>query len=205
MPGSASSFSISLLGEAGDLLRIEIGERLAIGFALPQHDEPAQPGLGTFEREKLELLAVVVDRHAPLFVVVGGHQLAAARAPVATFYCFLRHRLGLDSMRRRLGFATFEDVEQMRIFIVGVGFVRFRFDASATRPSRLRESACRPRHRPAPRDVQPIGLRQRQPIDLRAADDERFRRRPPTRASASASSRLLHDFARRPPDSRSAA
>ena len=76
----------SLLGEAGDLLGIEVGERPAIGFALSQHDEPAQPGLGTFEREELELLAIVVDRHAPLLVVVRGHQLAAARAPIATWF-----------------------------------------------------------------------------------------------------------------------
>ena len=48
--------------------------------------EPAQPGLGAFERQELELLAVVVDRDAPLLVVVGGHQLAAARAPIAAWF-----------------------------------------------------------------------------------------------------------------------
>ena len=51
-------------------LGVEPRERSAERRALPQDRQPAQAGLGALEDEELEVLPVVVDRHAPLGVVV---------------------------------------------------------------------------------------------------------------------------------------
>jgi hypothetical protein len=72
------------VGEAGDFLRIEIGERFAIGVALAIDRDPTQTSLGTFEREELELLDVVADRHAPLRIVVRNQLAAAGVLPFAS-------------------------------------------------------------------------------------------------------------------------
>ena len=48
--------------------------RLAAG-ALPEHHVPAEPGLRTPKREHLEKMPVVMDRHAPLGVVVMGEDV----------------------------------------------------------------------------------------------------------------------------------
>ena len=55
---------------AGHLLGIETVEDFAVALALAQDGVPAQPGLGPLQDEELEEFAVVVDRHAPLRVVI---------------------------------------------------------------------------------------------------------------------------------------
>ncbi len=60
-----------LLAEPGDLLEVEPGERLSEVLALAQDRQPGEPGLEPLEDELLEETAVVVDREAPLGVVVG--------------------------------------------------------------------------------------------------------------------------------------
>lgn len=80
-----------LLGKPGDLLGIELGERLAIGLAFAVDGDPTQPCLGTFEREKLELLAVVVDRNAPFLVVIGDQFTAARVLPIARLFRSRHH------------------------------------------------------------------------------------------------------------------
>ena len=76
MPGSSRIFSISRRREPRDLRRIEVRERAAIAVALVEDRRPRQSGLRTFEREELEVLLIVVDRHAPLVVVVAPHLFA---------------------------------------------------------------------------------------------------------------------------------
>src|SRR5207247_7738733 len=56
--------------EARDALGIEAGKGLAVGFPPPQDRDPAQAGLGTFEYQELEQFLVVMNRDAPLLVVV---------------------------------------------------------------------------------------------------------------------------------------
>ena len=51
-----------------------VKSRLAAG-ALPEHHVPAEPGLRTPKREHLEKMPVVMDRHAPLGVVVMGEDV----------------------------------------------------------------------------------------------------------------------------------
>ena len=109
-----NQFLDSLGREAGDLFGIKISERPAIRFALAKHHQPTQAGLSAFERQKLELLLVVVDRHAPLRVVVGHHQLAAAPAPA----CFTAPSY-LPSV---VGF------EAVGVFVFFVCVMFFRFD-----------------------------------------------------------------------------
>src|SRR5437899_1292063 len=46
--------------------RVEVLEGRAVGLALPEHGEPAQPRLSSLENEHLEQLPVVVQRDAPL-------------------------------------------------------------------------------------------------------------------------------------------
>jgi hypothetical protein len=59
------------LAVASDQRRVEAVEHLAVAPALLQDREPRQAGLGTLEHQELEQLAIVVQRHAPLGVVVG--------------------------------------------------------------------------------------------------------------------------------------
>src|SRR3989304_7251833 len=71
------------LAVSGHFLGIEIGESFSISLALAQHGVPAQPRLGRFQGKKLEDHAVVVDGHAPLFVVVVDVVLIVRRDPRA--------------------------------------------------------------------------------------------------------------------------
>src|SRR5688572_5385852 len=57
--------------EARNGRRVEFGEDAPVVLPLLQDRRPAETRLGTFEREKLEQHAVIVDGHAPLGIVVG--------------------------------------------------------------------------------------------------------------------------------------
>src|SRR5690606_41873933 len=65
---------------------IEVVERGAVVLALAQDGNPAQPGLGTFQRQELEQGTVVMERHAPLVVVVVLVERVFA-TPGAAFQC----------------------------------------------------------------------------------------------------------------------
>lgn len=86
-------------GEAGDFLGIELGERLAITFAFVENRRPAQPRLGAFKGEELKLALVVVDRDAPLFIVV--RAVKVARIAPRTALLFQGHRRFRDDNSRR--------------------------------------------------------------------------------------------------------
>ena len=60
--------------------RVEAAERGSERLALAQDRRPRQARLERFERQPLEQLGVVVDRPAPLVVVVGDHQRVRVRA-----------------------------------------------------------------------------------------------------------------------------
>src|ERR1035438_1561067 len=62
-------------GEARDEFRSEAFEGLYVPRTSSKDGEPTQPRLRAFEGEQFEELGVVVERHAPLFVVVGAHLL----------------------------------------------------------------------------------------------------------------------------------
>jgi hypothetical protein len=64
--------------------RIELTESLAIALPFSEHGGPAEPGLRPFQNQELEVLPVVVDRHAPFPVVIPDHQRVAAR-PCTSF------------------------------------------------------------------------------------------------------------------------
>ena len=72
---------------ARDDVGIELIEDLAVALALAQDRVPAQAGLRALQDEELEDGAVVVQRDAPLLVVVAHGQLVA-RPPTA--YRFVR-------------------------------------------------------------------------------------------------------------------
>src|SRR5207248_2427000 len=55
---------------AGDLVGVEVIKGVSIILALAEDRLPAQAGLGTFEDEELEELSIIVQRDAPLLVVV---------------------------------------------------------------------------------------------------------------------------------------
>jgi hypothetical protein len=55
---------------AGDLFRVEIVERAPIMVPLAQDGQPVEAGLRAFENQHLEQAAVVVNRYAPLFIVI---------------------------------------------------------------------------------------------------------------------------------------
>ena len=57
--------------ETGDLRDFEVGKSPVIGIALFQDGDPAQAGLRAFEDQEFEQFAIVVQRDAPLLVVVG--------------------------------------------------------------------------------------------------------------------------------------
>ena len=62
-----------LVGVARNLLRIEAAESATVAFALLEHDRPAQPRLRRFEHQKLEMLAIIVNGHAPFAIVILEH------------------------------------------------------------------------------------------------------------------------------------
>ena len=55
---------------AGNLLRVEAIEDLAIMLALAQYGNPAQPGLGTFQIQAFKQGLIIILRHSPLVIVV---------------------------------------------------------------------------------------------------------------------------------------
>ena len=55
---------------ARDALHIEMVESLAVVFALRENREPTQPRLRALEDEHLEKVPVIMQRHAPLGVVI---------------------------------------------------------------------------------------------------------------------------------------
>jgi hypothetical protein len=69
-PGVAQKSLDISLAEARDLLEVEARERLPEVLALAQNRQPREAGLEAFEAELLEEPPVVVDRKAPLVVVV---------------------------------------------------------------------------------------------------------------------------------------
>ena len=70
--------------EARDLVDIEACERLAVTVALVKDRGPGEPRLRTLEDQELELGTIVMDRNAPLLVVVADVCLAhAAEDPLA--------------------------------------------------------------------------------------------------------------------------
>ena len=75
---------VDFLGvEAGELADVEARESLPVVFALLQHGDPGEPGLGAFEDELFEEPAVVPHGHAPFFIVIGDVQRIFS-APEAT-------------------------------------------------------------------------------------------------------------------------
>ncbi len=84
---------------------IELVKRGAIVFPFVENRLPAQPGLRPFEDEKLKKRAVIVHRHAPFFIVIANHQLAAR--PI-TAHLRLRRRLRLHGswVTQRFGAAV---------------------------------------------------------------------------------------------------
>lgn len=63
-------FFDALVGKAGDLYRVKIGERLAVAFTLVEYRRPAETRLCTLEEQKFELYTVVMGRNAPLRIVI---------------------------------------------------------------------------------------------------------------------------------------
>ena len=70
-PGVAEQPLDVALAEARDLLEVEPGERRSEVLALAQDRQPREARLEALEAELLEQTPVLVDREAPLCVVVG--------------------------------------------------------------------------------------------------------------------------------------
>lgn len=68
--------------EPGHGVEVEAAKRAAEGLPLAEDDEPAQPGLESFEADLLEEAAPVTDGHPPFAVVVAAVQRIAV-APEA--------------------------------------------------------------------------------------------------------------------------
>ena len=81
----------SFLRVSRHLPRVELAEGAAIAFPFLEHDRPAEPGLRRFEHEKFEVLAIVMDRHAPFAIVILQHQWIVAADPVTSLEPPLRH------------------------------------------------------------------------------------------------------------------
>lgn len=77
--------------EAGNFFWIEVGENAAVVVAFFEHGVPTQASLDSFESEKFEEGAVVVDGDAPFFVVVGDAERVAG--PAAADHGFGLQRL----------------------------------------------------------------------------------------------------------------
>ncbi len=58
------------------------GKYLAVAFAFFQDGVPTQSRLRTFQRQKFKPFSIVVDRHAPLFIVVSNVDFV--RGPMAS-------------------------------------------------------------------------------------------------------------------------
>ena len=82
MPGSASRAATFFAVVPRDRLGVEIVEDGAVAIALAKDGVPTEARLRAFEDEKLEERAVVVERHAPLRIVVADRQII--RRPCAT-------------------------------------------------------------------------------------------------------------------------
>src|SRR2546425_655748 len=81
------------VGVADDLARVEAIERRAVRGALSQDRRPAQPRLRPLQNQELEEPSVLVERHAPLSVVIADLERSPSpRAPA------LVHRLTRDPM-----------------------------------------------------------------------------------------------------------
>src|SRR2546428_157391 len=74
----------STSGQRRHLAVTEAGERLAVGFPLPQDRDPAEAGLGTFEDQELEQRTVVVNRDAPFLIVVADIDGVCSTPPTAS-------------------------------------------------------------------------------------------------------------------------
>ena len=69
--------------EARNLPRVEVGEDPSVTLALTEHRDPSQAGLRALEDQLLEQQPVIVDRHAPLVVMIR-HVERVIPAPGAT-------------------------------------------------------------------------------------------------------------------------
>ena len=97
-PGIGEQALDVLRAEARDDRRIEARERAPIALALVEDRRPRESCLRALEREHLEQMDVVVRRDSPLLVVVGDHQLAHTRGPIAARHA--RHRwVGSQTVR----------------------------------------------------------------------------------------------------------
>ena len=80
------------LAELRNALRLEALERFPIILALAQNRVPAQPGLRSLERDKLEPPPIVMHRHAPLFIVVSNCRIVTRpRTPHRADSAFLKN------------------------------------------------------------------------------------------------------------------
>ena len=77
------------LPEACDGLGIEARECLPVALTLAEDCLPAETGLGSLEDEELEMAPIVVNRNAPLEVMIGAHRVAAPCPRAATAEVFL--------------------------------------------------------------------------------------------------------------------
>src|SRR5579875_1185087 len=66
----AGDFRFAVMSNSAGVKTVKGG---AVGGTLLQNGRPAKPCLRAFENEELEQRAVVVKRHAPLLIVIGGH------------------------------------------------------------------------------------------------------------------------------------
>lgn len=78
------------LSESRHLARLEVLERLPEVLALAQDRNPAQPRLKALQDQHLEHLPIIMDRHAPLLVVIRTVEriLPTPPAPGLTFHRF---------------------------------------------------------------------------------------------------------------------
>jgi hypothetical protein len=85
--------------EACHLLGIEARQRFAVGLPLAQDRDPAEAGLRALENQELEEGPVVVDRHAPLVVVVADVEGIASTPATASHGA--RHGGTIESIASR--------------------------------------------------------------------------------------------------------
>ena len=68
-----------------DDLRPKAIKGVAVVLALPEDRLPAQPRLRAFETEEFKELPVIMQRHAPLFIVIAHHDLALGPGTAVEF------------------------------------------------------------------------------------------------------------------------
>src|SRR5262249_11282810 len=68
----------------GDLPRVEAVESAPVARPLPEDRDPREPGLRALEAQELEEPPVVVERYAPLAVVVRAVKGISGSGPAAT-------------------------------------------------------------------------------------------------------------------------